>query len=641
MTRAMPSGPLARLRVLATSDLHAQIFPWDYISDRAEPGRGLARTATLIARARAEVPASLLLDNGDFIQGSPLGDLMAARSPQGGPHPMIAAMNHLRYDAATLGNHEFSHGLPFLDGVLQHAAFPVVSANLFYTTGNRPFRPPFAVLTRQVSLNGRNEPLRIGIIGFAPPQLEQWDHHHIAGRLRTKDILASAALQVPLLRAQGVDLVIALSHSGIGPDQPHPDMEDATAALAAEAGIDVLIAGHTHQVFPGTRAAAGTSAGTGTSAAAATGAPTGTIDARRGRLHGKPAVMPGFYGSHLGVIDLWLARGAGGGWHIARHRAALRAIARRSPAGKLVARVPADPGVAALAAQAHADTLCWARRTVGQSPVLLHSYFALVQPCATVRLVARAQAAYVARALARSEWADLPVLSAAAPFRAGGRGGPENYTVIAAGPLALRHVVDLYLHPNTVTAIAVTGAELALWLERSAGLFRQVRPGLPDQPLIDEDFPSFNFECIEGVTYQIDLAVPARLDLRGHLAHAGAQRIRNLAFRGHPIAPEARFVLATNSYRTGGSGHFAGAEPGRVILPGTALARDVVLAHIARHGLDAAPLAPNWRFAPLDGASVLFDTSPDAARHLGDYTAGRIDAQGLTPEGFRRFRLHL
>ena len=86
-----------RLRVLETTDLHVNVFPYDYYRDAADETVGLSRTASLVAKARAEAPNSLLFDNGDLIQGSPLGDFVANRRgmKDGDVHPMIAAMNAL------------------------------------------------------------------------------------------------------------------------------------------------------------------------------------------------------------------------------------------------------------------------------------------------------------------------------------------------------------------------------------------------------------------------------------------------------------------------------------------------------------------------------------------------------------------
>jgi 2',3'-cyclic-nucleotide 2'-phosphodiesterase/3'-nucleotidase len=570
------------LRILATSDLHVHITPWDYYADHASAAAGLAKTASLIAAARAEVAGTcLLLDNGDFPQGSPMGDVEALR---GGPqvrHAMIAAMNALGYDAGNLGNHEFSKGLDFLLNALGQARFPILSANIARSLGATPLQdqrlvPPSVILDREVSDgHGNRLPLRIGVIGLLPPQTTQWDRQILGDTLVTRDIVDAAAAHVPALRAAGADIVVALSHSGIGAPDPVPQMEDATTALAALPGIDALIAGHTHQTFPSPPFPA-----------------SAYIDPVRWLLWGKPAVMPGFHGSHLGVIDLTLVR-KGESWQVTSSHATLRPIARRTRTGRIVALPPSAPAILAIAKPAHAATRRWAQHAIGHSTEPLHSYFALVAPCPLVRLIARAQAGHVAARLQGGPYAHLPLLSAAAPFHAGGRGGPENFIAIPPGPLVLRHALDLYPHPNTVAAVIVTGNEVALWLERSFSLFHQITPGAQDAPLINPDFPSFNFDLIEGVTWQVDLTSPPRFDARGHLANPTAQRIHNLTYQGRPVDLNARFVVATNSYRAAGSGGFAGAEPDRIILSGPDSNRDILLTHIARHTPLPAAGPPN------------------------------------------------
>ena len=621
----------SRLRILATSDLHAHISPWDYHANRASPAVGLARTASLIAAARAEVACSLLVDNGDFLQCSPLGDVEALRS-QGdgaGPHPMIAAMNALGYDAATLGNHEFSHGLAFLEGHLAAAQFPVVSANIARRLGAHPLQddtlvPPTLILQRTLSDgDGVLRPLRIGVTGFLPPQTPQWDQAKLGNALKTRDILEAAAAHVPALRKRGADVVLALSHSGIGADTPHDWMENASTALAALPGIDALVAGHTHQTFP----------------SADHGATQG-IDPAGGRLWGKPAVMPGLYGSHLGVIDLDLVWQADG-WRVLGGQSTLRPIARRHASGRLRALTQSAPAIVALAEPAHQATRLWARRPVGASTAPMHSFFAMLSPSPTVRLIAKAQAAHVRRALQGGPYADLPVLSAAAPFHAGGRGGPENYTHIPRGRLTLRHVFDLYPHPNTIAALVVTGANLGNWLERSFSQFCQIRPGAQEVELLDPDFPSFNFDLIEGLTWAVDLSRPARHDSRGEVVNATASRIVNLAYGGKNVQPDQCFVLATNSYRATGSGGFSGAGLASLVLNGPEASRDVLRQHLEAAGRIDPRALPNWRFCPMPGTTALFNSAPDAADHLADLAPLRAEALDLTPKGFRRFRLHL
>ncbi|MFD1809819.1 metallophosphoesterase [Gemmobacter lanyuensis] len=129
--RSAPDRNSARLRIIATTDVHVHLMGYDYYADRPDPTLGLAHAATLIAAARSEVANSLLLDNGDFLQGNPMGDyVLGPGLQQGCIHPAVRVMNRLGYDAATLGNHEFNYGLPTLTGMMEGPAshsFPPTS----------------------------------------------------------------------------------------------------------------------------------------------------------------------------------------------------------------------------------------------------------------------------------------------------------------------------------------------------------------------------------------------------------------------------------------------------------------------------------------------------------------------------------
>ena len=626
-----PAARFGTLRILATSDLHVHLTPWDYYRDCRNAGFGLALTANLIRAARAEVACSLLFDNGDFLQGNPLGDLVSAgmRGPAAVPHPMIAAMNALGYDAATLGNHEFSHGLEFLQGAIADAGFPVISANLALSLGITPLQdrtlvPPTTLLSRTLTDDrGREMPLTIGVIGLAPPQTILWERQKLGETLHARDIIEAAAAHVPSLRDAGADIVIALSHSGIGAGEASHRMENATAALAALPGIDALIAGHTHQRFPAPDYPASLG-----------------VDPENGLLWGKPAVMPGFHGSHLGVIDLILER-RGNGWRVAASHCELRPVARRTATGKLAALTRSARQIMAIAAPAHRATRAWAQGPIGRNDRPLHSYFAMIAPADTVRIVARAQADYVADVLRSTPLAELPIVSAAAPFHAGGRGGPENYTLIEAGPLTMRHAFDLYPHPNLITALKVTGEELRLWLERSFSQFFQIQPGAQDATLIDPDFPSFNFDTIEGLTWTVDLAEPPHFDSNGAIRTPHARRIRDLCLAGQPVNPDRQFVLATNSYRASGGGHFPGAASDRILVSGPGSSRATLIALAARHLALPLPGPANWHFRPMLGTTVVFDTAPAARRFIMDLAPLRAETLPTSRSGFRRFRLHL
>ncbi|MHA6346860.1 bifunctional 2',3'-cyclic-nucleotide 2'-phosphodiesterase/3'-nucleotidase [Roseivivax sp. CAU 1761] len=621
----------AHLRLMSTTDLHVHVFPYDYYADRTSDTVGLARTAAHVRAIRAEARNSLLLDNGDFLQGNPMGDYVAYEQGLEGDalHPVIAAMNAVGVEAATLGNHEFNYGLDFLDRALKGATFPLVSANVVRKQGDSPredttLLPPYVMLDR-VLLDGSGvpQPIRIGVIGFVPPQIMLWDRQHLEGRVTARDIVETAEAWVPQIREAGADLVVALCHSGIGAAEHAPGMENAAVPLARVAGLDAVITGHSHLVFPSQDFAG-----------------RDEVDVAAGTLAGTPAVMAGFWGSHLGVIDLLLERD-GSSWRVVSSESAARPIYERAPDRSVTPLVESVPEVLASAEAAHQATLDYVRRGVGESRVPLHSYFALVADDPSVQIVAEAQAWYLTQMLEGTPEGALPILSAAAPFKAGGRGGPDYYTDVPAGEIAIKHVADLYLYPNTVRAVRVTGAEVREWLERSAGLFQQVTPGAQDAELIDPDFPSYNFDVIDGVSYEIDLGQPARYAIDGSLANPDARRIRDLRHDGLPVEDAAEFIVATNNYRAGGGGSFPGASPETTVFEAPDTNRDVIVRYIHEKGSVAPSADGNWRFRPMPGTSVIFATGPGAERHLSDLGGRDIAPTGEMRDGFALYRLTL
>ena len=375
------------------------------------------------------------------------------------------------------------------------------------------------------------------------------------------------------------------------------------------AGIDVVLAGHSHKVFPETDA----------------------------RLMDQAIVSAGFYGSHLGVIDLELQRNSAG-WQMVNRCSAVRPVAMRRGLG-VTALVAEDPAIVAIAAQTHAQIITAADQVVGQSDRRLHSYFALVSDSPALTLVATAQRDHLRRQLTDPKLAGIPILAAAAPFKAGGRGGPDNYTDLMAGPLRVRHIADLYTHPNHPVAFLITGTELAQWLERSASIYRQIDFGAQDAELLDPDFPSFNFEVIFGVTYQINLAKPARFDALGRVINADATRIENLAFDGQAVTADQRFILVSNSFRRDGGQGFAGTESAHVIYEGDVHVATLVHDHVALGG-DLPQIDPQrWKFTPMPQTTVLLDSSPRAVDVLDE--VAHLEPLDILPSGFQRFRLHL
>lgn len=620
-----------QLRLLETTDIHVNLTPYDYYADRPSGGVGLTRTASLIRQAREEAQNCLLLDNGDFLQGSPMGDFAAyAREASGaGPHPAIAAMNALGVDAATLGNHEFNYGLEFLLSVCAEARFPVVCANVARRAGATPcdddtLLPPFVLLRRDVvDETGQPHALTIGVIGFVPPQIMVWDARRLSGRVVARDILPCARAWVPRLREAGADLIVALSHSGIGHLDEVEGMENASLALAGIPGIDAVLAGHSHRVFPDL-----------------TAAPRAGVDHAGGTFSGTPAVMAGCWGSHLGVIDLTLVQDRAG-WRVTSSRSEARPISHRDTDGSAQPLVEPDADLAAVLRADHEATLAYIRRPVGRTTKPLRTYFAQIGEVGALRVVTRAQSWYVAELLSTGPYADLPLLSAAAPFKAGGLGGPDHYTDVPAGDLAIKNAADLYIYPNSLRAVCISGAELRGWLERSAGMFRTISPGSADAPLLEPAFPTYNFDVIDGVRYRIDLSAAPIYSTDGSEFRKGPGRIRDLTFNGQPIGDHDRFVVATNDFRAGGGGAFPGGNGQTIILQAPDFNRDVVIRFLLERGIVDVPDTPIWEFAPMPGTSVLFESSPAASNCLSSLGDRRIEPVGTDARGFALFRLHL
>lgn len=218
--------PPDHLTILHTNDTHSQVEP------KSNGQCGYARRMGLIHQERKADKNLLLVDAGDFCQGTPYFNIYKGRVE-------IDAMNKMGYDAATLGNHEFDNGLDTLATILKLANFPFVCANYDFTgTALEGIVQAYAIV--------RKGQLKIGIFGLGcDPKGLIADKNFLPVKFLHPYPVAQAMADT--LRAQKCDVVVCLSHMGTFGKAPE-DLCDTTLA-AHTRGIDVIIGGHTHRLY--------------------------------------------------------------------------------------------------------------------------------------------------------------------------------------------------------------------------------------------------------------------------------------------------------------------------------------------------------------------------------------------------------
>ena len=566
------------LVIMGTTDMHQYIMPYDYMADRPNEGIGLSKIFTLVEQVRKDFPNTLLFDTGDLIQGSLVGDYEADVNPLEGFEfqAVIRAYNFMGYDAVTVGNHETTDfGIEFFERAKSNSVFPWISANIRLADNPKEFFvDPYVILKREID----GIPIRIAVIGFTPPQIMNWGRRHLEGRVFTQEILPQAEKYIPILRDQA-DLVVVVNHGGISTEPPDSYLarENVGYYLAQIDGIDAMILGHQHEEFPGDFEG------------------IEGIDNETGHIFGVPTILPGSWGSHLGLIHMSLTYDWNAGkWEVQNSWSELLPVNEE---------VESHPLIEAIVGERHRDTIEYVRSPIGWTDTEITSYFSRIMDNPVTQIVNEAQIWWAELTFAGSEYEDLPIISAAAPFIAG-RQGPGYFTHVL-GDITIGSITDIYIYPNTIYVAKLNGEQIKDWLEASAVNFNQIDPSLTSpQHIVNYDFREYNFDVIEGIEYAYDITKPV------------GERLVGARYNGEPLDASMEFLVVTNNYRGSGGGNFPHVAE-NIILETTEINREAIIKYIQHTGEVNPVPTNNWMIVPPDAAGpLLYRSSPDAAGYI-------------------------
>jgi 2',3'-cyclic-nucleotide 2'-phosphodiesterase/3'-nucleotidase len=335
-----------KITLLATTDLHGNLFPYDYYT--AQPAaRGLAKIATLIQTARAENPNNLLIDCGDTIQGTPMEAVYQEKGGPGLEHdPMMLAMNAIGYDAMVVGNHEFNFGLKNLAKARADAHFPWISSNIAVTLGApvQAFAPYFLKTIAGV---------KIAVIGVTTPMIPAWEaEEHYRGYRFESGVDAVRRTIAEVREREHPDIVIVAAHAGLDGDAK----ENMVRQIATEVpGIDAIVFGHTHQQLASLQ------------------------------LGEVLLMQPKNWGISLGQMDFVLQPKETSGWKIVSKSSRLIAVTRDTAA---------DPKILEIGRPYHELAERYLSTAVAEAPVSLDSSLARVEDTALIDAIQQVQLFY-------------------------------------------------------------------------------------------------------------------------------------------------------------------------------------------------------------------------------------------------------
>jgi len=522
---ATAAPEVQHVTLLHTSDLHGSALPFDDLQQKPAAG-SLAQVSSLVGRLRTELDHPVLvLDSGDTIQGSPLEELANVRWKR--MSPTIEAMNLIGYQAMAVGNHEYNFGLEVLERSRSQARFPFLSANTIDDTTGKPAFTPYVVLEA-----GK---VRVGVLGLTTPNVPTWEQPANYRGLSFEAMNETAARWIDTLRdKEACDLVVVLAHTGFerDPDTAEPngtDDENFAWRLARIPGIDVLLTGHTHMRMPPRR--------------------LGQV------LVSQPASRA----QVVTRIDLDLVHEPTG-WTISSWQGSNLSTANEVP----------DPRVMELLEPIHTEVVAALDVEVGEVTGPVSVAGCRLHDCTALDLVHAVQLE-----------ASGAQLSLAAILS-------DHTPDLIPGGVTRRWVTGLYVYPNVLVSLRLSGAQVRDVLEHAALYYQglECEAGAACDLIVNPLVRRYNVDTMAGVTYRIDPNQPE------------GSKVRDLRYQGQPIDPEASFVVVTNNYRATGGGGYPHLRDAEVVWTSPVEVKQQIETYLGAHQPWTPLVDGNWSIGP-------------------------------------------
>lgn len=541
-----------QLRIVATSDVHGNFFPYDFINDRPASG-SLARVEAYLTEQRQQWGDRLIyVENGDILQGQPSAyyyNTVAVADT----HLANRLLNYMGCEVATLGNHDIETGGPTYQRYIHGADYAVLGANILLGDTAHNFVPPYSIIERHG--------VKVAVLGMITPAIPNWLPEELWRELTFEDMTASARRWVAYLKEnEHPDVIVGLFHSGFdGGIVTDAYAENATEQVAREVpGFDAIFFGHDHRLC------------------------CDSVACADGRM--VTIVNPGNNANHVAQLTFSLMK-TGSKWHVAKVDAANIAMKDYEP----------DEAYMTEFAPAMDTVKQYVSKRIGTFQKTISTQDAYFGPSAFVDFIHKMQLD-----ITHAE------ISLAAPL--------SFNATIEAGDVYVRDMFNLYKYENMLYTMLLTGREVKGHLEMSYGQWANQMHSAADHLLLFADEPSdeagdknsgkgrpkfknifYNFDSAAGIIYEVDVTKPA------------GERVRILSMAdGTPFDLDKTYRVAINSYRGNGGGELLTKGAGipqeelssRIDYSTDVDLRYYMLNYIEiRDTLDPQPLG-TWKFVP-------------------------------------------